>query len=597
MKKKLKILHLEDNAFDAEIICRTLENANVPCSIKRIDTREAFLGELDNHDYDMILSDYMMPDFDAFSALKIVRERNESIPFLIVSGAIGEEIAIDSLKKGVTDYVFKNRLTRLAPSIQRIIDEREKQAALSMAERNVAASHAELRALAASAIDGVLSFTPQGRIRIFNDASVQLFQYQSEELYQVNASHLIPGIKKILKQKSIKQHRTIGIRKDGSKIELEISLSTYHVEENENHMLILRDITDRILLEESLLDSQAHAQLGSWALNMLTNEIKWSEETFRIFDISANNKPPLFEEYFSMVAEEDQKTLKTVITRAIVDKEPYSIDHRIVTAKGIMKWVQARGKLILDEDESISHLQGTIQDITERKKYEEELKRRNEELDTFVYRISHDLRSPICTIQGLVNMYQNDPVKNNHPEYIKLIKSTINKLFVFIDQTLSHSENLNTPIRSHLVDFEEIIRDVVYSHKQLPEWPQVKVKTQVSAGDYYSDVDRLKVIFNVMLSNAFRFFDRNKKQSIANIEITNSNSFIHITFHDNGVGIPEEVLPKIFDMFYRGNELSSGSGLGLYILKQYVDKMKGTVNVNSVLSEGTTFEIMLPNLN
>lgn len=93
MNKKLHILHLEDNAFDAEIINKTLENANVPCLIKRIDTKEQFIEELDNHDYDMILSDYRMPGFDAFDALKIVSERNEGIPFMIVSGAIEEEMA------------------------------------------------------------------------------------------------------------------------------------------------------------------------------------------------------------------------------------------------------------------------------------------------------------------------------------------------------------------------------------------------------------------------------------------------------------------------------------------------------------------------
>lgn len=254
-------------------------------------------------------------------------------------------------------------------------------------------------------------------------------------------------------------------------------------------MLILRDNTDRILLEQSLLDSQAHAQLGSWAFNILTEEIKWSAETFRIFDLYENTKPPEFEVYLSMVHEKDQKVIRRVIARAIIDKEPYSIDHRIITAKGTLKWIQARGKLILDEDGRVSHLQGTIQDITERKNYEEELKTRNQELDTFVYRISHDLRSPICTIQGLVNMFHDDLTTNQHLEYIKLIKSTINKLFVFIDQTLSHSENINTPIHSHRLDFESIIQDVSYSYKQMPAWAYIKIETKVSVHDFYGDIE------------------------------------------------------------------------------------------------------------
>lgn len=594
--QQLRILHLEDNSFDAEIIRKTLENEGVNCLVKRIETKELFIQELQHHTYDMIFSDYMMPSFTALDALKIIQDKNDSTPFLIISGAIGEETAIDAIKLGATDYVLKNRLVRLVPALRRIIEDREKKLALSVAERNVAGSHAELAALVSSAIDGVMSITPQGRIRIINESAKKLFRYSTEELYQLNIAKVIPEILTKLNEEESNQLRLTGIRKDGSKIELEISLSVYIMNGARNYMIVLRDVTDRILLENSLLDSQEHAQLGSWVFDIKSKELKWSDETFRIFDLPVHSPIPSFDKYLSLIYELDRDAIKKLIRSAITLQQPYYVDHRIITEKSAMKWVQSKGKLLFDSDGNSSHLQGTIQDITHRKAYEEELENRNREMDTFVYRISHDLRSPICSIQGIINMCQLDTDKTNQAQYLKLINSSIEKLFLFISQTLSHSKNLNMPIQKAKVYFESLIKEVFDSYQQSSGWSEINLSLRVSDDEYYGDPERIKVIFNSLISNSVKFFDPQKAEKRVEIEVSHEDAFIKIVFADNGIGIPESVLPKIFDMFYRGNESSTGSGLGLYILKQYVDKMKGSVHVKSNLSEGSHFEIMIPKL-
>jgi signal transduction histidine kinase len=193
-------------------------------------------------------------------------------------------------------------------------------------------------------------------------------------------------------------------------------------------------------------------------------------------------------------------------------------------------------------------------------------------------------------------MCQLDTDKTNQAQYLKLINSSIEKLFLFISQTLSHSKNLNMPIQKAKVYFESLIKEVFDSYQQSSGWSEINLSLRVSDDEYYGDPERIKVIFNSLISNSVKFFDPQKAEKRVEIEVSHEDAFIKIVFEDNGIGIPESVLPKIFDMFYRGNESSTGSGLGLYILKQYVDKMKGSVHVKSNLSEGSRFEIMIPKL-
>lgn len=132
---ELHILHLEDNRLDADLIQAALEAGGIRCKLERVETRADFEGHLQQGRYDLILSDFTLPAFDGSTALKLVRERWPEVPFIFVSGTIGEEVAVDSLKQGATDYVLKDRLSRLVTSVQRAIREaRERSERLRIGE-------------------------------------------------------------------------------------------------------------------------------------------------------------------------------------------------------------------------------------------------------------------------------------------------------------------------------------------------------------------------------------------------------------------------------------------------------------------------------
>jgi PAS domain S-box-containing protein len=153
MKSRLRILNVEDDPRDAELNGAMLSARWPGCEIVRVDNREDFVRELGENDFDVILSDYSMPGFDGQSALGIAREKKPEIPFIFVSGTIGEDAAIEALKKGATDYVLKHRLMRLIPAMDRALRESEERAERERAERCMRESEHKYRTLFESLAD------------------------------------------------------------------------------------------------------------------------------------------------------------------------------------------------------------------------------------------------------------------------------------------------------------------------------------------------------------------------------------------------------------------------------------------------------------
>ncbi|MCS6975256.1 MAG: PAS domain S-box protein [Cyclobacteriaceae bacterium] len=247
------------------------------------------------------------------------------------------------------------------------------------------------------------------------------------------------------------------------------------------------------------------------------------------------------------------------------------------------------------EDKTIG-IYGVYVDITERKKIEEELKIRNTELDNFVYKVSHDLRAPLSSVLGLVNLARLPGNTDDPRMYIKIIGEKVQELDRFISDVLSHAKNLKMEVAVAKIEFVEMLSKTFSDLSYLPGAGEVELSTQITGEEFYSDPWRLGEIFRNLVSNSIKY--RNQKQSrpLVNVQIHTTVQQCHIKFSDNGIGIAEPELDKIFNMFYRASEQSDGSGIGLYIVKNAVEKLGGRIHVKSSLGFGTTFEIVLPNL-
>ncbi len=149
MKASLRILYLEDELLDAELVQSALDEEGIACKMFRVETRDDFIGAIDAGGFDIIFADHSMPGFDGLSALAIAKERCPAIPFIFISGTMGEELAIETLKSGATDYVLKDRISSLAPSVLRALEEATEKLERSKAVNELKTSHDQLRNLAA----------------------------------------------------------------------------------------------------------------------------------------------------------------------------------------------------------------------------------------------------------------------------------------------------------------------------------------------------------------------------------------------------------------------------------------------------------------
>jgi PAS domain S-box-containing protein len=246
------------------------------------------------------------------------------------------------------------------------------------------------------------------------------------------------------------------------------------------------------------------------------------------------------------------------------------------------------------EDETIG-IFGVYVDITKQKMIEEELKVRNTELDNFVYKVSHDLRAPLSSVLGLVNLAQHP---NNHDDpksYLKIIGERVNQLDHFISDVLSHSKNLKLEVKTGPIRFTEIVNNVFRNLNYMEGADQIHKEVKIYGGEFYSDPWRIEEIFRNLISNAIKYRRIDNPAHEINITIAIEANEAVISFRDNGIGIEKPDLSRVFEMFYRASDQAGGSGLGLYIVKNAVEKLGGRVSVGSEPGQYTLFEIVLPN--
>ncbi|MBB6463970.1 PAS domain-containing sensor histidine kinase [Flammeovirga kamogawensis] len=283
-------------------------------------------------------------------------------------------------------------------------------------------------------------------------------------------------------------------------------------------------------------------------------------------------------------------------------KDDNNIELHIGTRNGVYIWVEVRTSILYDVyGDAIGYL-GIIKDITPRKEYEDTLMKRNEalskankELDNFVYRVSHDLRAPITSALGLIELSMT-ATPEEVKEYLMLQQRSLTKLDGFIHDILNYSRNNRMELRPTKVNIEELLKSTIDQYKFINNYAETLISINVETeNDLYCDESRLAVILNNIISNAYKFTSIRPNASITiNAHVISTDLIMKIS--DNGIGIREQHLNKIFDMFYRATDVNNGSGLGLYIVHEAVKKLGGEIAVQSVLNHGTTFDIVIPNL-
>jgi PAS domain S-box-containing protein len=314
-------------------------------------------------------------------------------------------------------------------------------------------------------------------------------------------------------------------------------------------------------------------------------------------DIWGNNEGKLIRYYYDTEKETSDKwrdifarVLKGESIRGEDNLKIFGVPHQFYSiASPIMVNNKVEQVMVINID--ISQLKKAEKKL---KTQNNKLKKLNTELDRFVYSASHDLRAPLASLLGLIDLSQREQLNPALKQYLQLMNTSIIKLDSFISDITDYSRNLRLKPKVERIYFNVFINDIynglAFMNPQKMNF-SLKIKGRAI---FYSDPDRLKLILSNLISNSIRYRSKNHILKI-NVEVTKTKENVKIKISDNGLGIQNKYQAKVFEMFYRANDQNTGSGLGLFIVKETMDKLKGKISLESVVNRGTTFLLNIPN--
>jgi PAS domain S-box-containing protein len=275
MMTDLRILHVEDDESDALLIREALEDRGLHCDVERVETRDRFLEALEHGEFNLILSDFSVPKFNGLAALEMAREMRPEVPFIFVSGTIGEEVAINALKSGATDYVLKDRMGRLAPAVRRALRDAAERTAFKKAEEAMIQSEHKYRHLFEFLSEAaLLTDSVSGKVLDTNHQAEVLFGHSRSEIVGSNVVRLLSAETFVEYRRHFPGASQLNERvvfegeidtSQGQSIPVSVSAMPIILHGRRLVLALYRDITDRKMAEAEIERLKAQIARGSGA--------------------------------------------------------------------------------------------------------------------------------------------------------------------------------------------------------------------------------------------------------------------------------------------------------------------------------------------
>ena len=398
MNSPLRILHLEDDPRDSELVQGTLASGGITCQVARVESEADFVAALKQGGFDLILADYTLPAFDGLSALKLTRQERPLVPFIFVSGTLGEEVAIEALKIGATDYVFKTRLARIVPAVQRALQQAHEKVELRRAEEALRRSEAYLAEAQKLSHTGSFGwdvssgdiYWSQETFRILGyepaaKATVEMVMQRAHPEDRPALQQLIDRVSHEMKAFDF-EHRLL--MPDGSVKHVHVMAhAMLDVTGKREFVGAVSDITERKQSEEKLrrseaelLEAQRISHTGSWKHDLSSGSVTISPEVHRLFGIQPEEDTSKADFFFGRIHPEDRPIEAQSYERAIAEKTDFESDYRIVLPDGSFKHIHNIGHPVLNNSGELIGYVGTAIDVTSTRIAEEKIRQNEREL-------------------------------------------------------------------------------------------------------------------------------------------------------------------------------------------------------------------------
>jgi PAS domain S-box-containing protein len=639
MENELRVLILEDVANDAIVIHHELRKAGIPFHFKRVESKADFLYELEHHLPDIILSDHGLPEFDGLSALALAHARCPDVPFIFVTGTLGEEMAGETIKSGATDCVLKHRLSgNLVPAIQRALREAEERKLRKRAEAALRESEARKAAILETALDAIITMDHQGLVQEWNPAAEKLFGYTRQQVLGQHLDGLIisPPFLALYRDSLAEDlmtgagnllGRAIDItlrRADRSEFQAELGITRSPTEVPPVYTSVIRDITERKRAVEELRKSEERYRMlvenvEDYAIYLLDPEGRVATWNAGAERIEGYTMEEIIGAHFSRFypAEDIAAGKPAEVLRIAAAEGRFKEEGWRVRKDGSRYLTSVLVTALRNEAGELYGFSKFHRDVTQRKEAEDEIRRlnndlenrvvertaqleaANKELEAFSYSVSHDLRAPLRHISGFVDMLlvQGTGLTADDRGLVNTIADSASQMGKLIDDLLSFSQMGRMDMRKTPIQLNELVqsarsdlrhdikgRDIEWRIGALPE--------------VQGDPNMLRQVLVNLISNALKY-SRTRPQSVIEISGTETAQEFELCIRDNGVGFDMKYVDRLFGVFQRLHRAKDfeGSGIGLANVRRVIARHGGRTWAEGKVNGGAAIFFSLPKQN
>jgi two-component system, cell cycle sensor histidine kinase and response regulator CckA len=616
--KQLRLLIVDDSPDDASLIVRHLQPEFTPV-YHRVENAEEMHAALEKGGWQLVVSDYLMENFSGLAALQMLHEHGDDIPFIMVSGQMGEDVAVEAMRAGAHDFLIKDRLSRLIPAIKRELKEALVRRERMLAEEALDTTEAHFRSLVEHSLVGI--FMLQDDVLCYaNPKFGQIFGYPPEDLIEQksmldlvtpgNRDAMVARFLRPLKENSESRHFFFtGQRSDGSAIELEMTGTPTQQDGSPAIIGTVLDITERKRAEAEL-NKLWHAVEQS-PVSVLITDVNGTIEYVnpKVVEVSGYSVDELLGQKPSILksGEMDREFYQDLWTTISSGREWHG-DIRNKKKSGELFWESGSISAVRDPEGRITHYVAVKEDVTERKRAIDQLRQvqKMEAVGQLAGGIAHDFNNLLTVINGYSTLLtrgleSGSPMRKEAEQILRAGERAADltrQLLSFSRRQIMEAKVLNP--NSHVRSVEKMLRRLIGEHIELV----TTLPTDV--GFIKIDPGQFEQIIMNLVVNA-----RDASEAGGSITVETGNcdldeefvqfhpgavpgNFVRLTVTDQGVGMDDEVKRRLFEPFFTTKEMGRGTGLGLATVYGIVKQSGGYIEVISEPDQGARFNIFLP---
>ncbi len=623
MENRISILHLEDQEADSILIKSLISKWFNSFDYYFVDDEDSFMKALEEKKIDVILSDFELPDYSGSDALLLVKKQYPHIPFIFVTGKMGEDSAIESLLNGATDYVMKSKPERLVPAIKRVLYEAELLKDRIASDKALRDSEEKYRNLVENISDVIFEVDSQWKIQYISPVIEKIIGFTPKELTGNSFINFVydrdtPTLTDLFselhhKVEAAHEHRCMTKTGDICWVRTSIK-GIFEGDTFIGGSGTLIDITKRKQDEEALFKEQYLMEI---LMNIIPDHLYFKDIDSKFIRISKSNNSSFHlndaseaigktdydfftEEHARTAYEDEQEIIRT--------GKPIIKEERETWVNGPDTWVFTTKLPLRDREGNIVGTFGISRDITERKRFEEELLKAKERAEAsdrlktaFMRNISHEIRTPLNGILGFGQLVSEPNISHSDKEeFLMMLNESCDRLINTVTNIMDTSLIVsgNQDVQKKNVSLVGMLDELYnkFNHRCVQKKIVLSVQKQPVPDDFLikSDPELLNKVMNHLIDNAIKY----TKAGFIEFGSRIAEKDVVLFVKDSGIGISVSEQQRIFEHFSQGDVSNTrdheGSGLGLSIAKGLVELLGGRIWVESVKGEGSSFFVTIP---